>query len=614
MFLFWFTYLLSLYLKFTSWTGGDKNSSDSLISVIIPCYNCRADWLKETIDSLQNQTIVKNLQVILVDDGSHPALINPPRHSFKKFILFRHPKNRGLSAARNSGVKLASSPFIIFLDPDDVIVPNCLEKLLLAYYFNSQDLSNLGWVYPGTVQFRTTPDGLKLPFYYHAIKYSKRRLFSLESGFIPSFALIPRNLYNSVGKMCDIVRGYEDYDFWLRLAVYGYQGMVLDEELFWYRRHDKGRTAEIEARELLWREELRENNINRLGPCYPRKKVDFVKTPFIDLTKINLNTLGEYTYLMIPWMERGGAEQYELDLLKCLPDAARIVIITDSKSFNPYKSKYSQFKNVEIFHLSTLNLNTFEADFVEYMFRVRPPKQIIIRNSWLGYEIAKKYPHFSFITVDIHHLPNKHFEQLSMESSIGKSVLITDRIWLEGRSKVIIPPMVDKTIWKLESPNHKNAKTRVAFIGRFVEQKDPSKWTRITKELASELWIPFAIGEGPLRKQLVVEELYEWIDDPLIFKKVLLLQPTVLLLTSQEEGLPISVLQCLSIGIPVVAPKKIFHPRAHPLLFLYDDNSSDQEIRNLLEIASKGNQSTDNLLEILGEKEFCEKWNQVLLL
>src|SRR5258708_475162 len=152
MFLFWFAYLFSLYLRNNIKNDrDDSHHGNTLISVIIPCFNCRADWLKETLDSLQNQTIVRNLQIILIDDGSHPALINPPFRSFKSFILFRHPKNKGLSAARNSGVKLATSPFIIFLDPDDVIVPNCLEKLLLAFYFNTQDLSNLGWIYPGTV-------------------------------------------------------------------------------------------------------------------------------------------------------------------------------------------------------------------------------------------------------------------------------------------------------------------------------------------------------------------------------------------------------------------------------------------------------------------------------
>ena len=618
MFLFWFAYLFSLYLRNNIKNDRDDNHHGStLISVIIPCFNCRADWLRETLDSLQNQTIVRNLQIILIDDGSHPALINPPFRSLKSFILFRHPKNKGLSAARNSGVKLATSPFIIFLDPDDVIVPNCLEKLLLAFHFNTQDLSNLGWIYPGTVQFRTTPEGLKLPFYYHAIKYTKRRLFSLETGFIPSFALIPKRLYNSAGGMCDIVKSYEDYDFWLRLANYGFQGMVVDEELFWYRRHDKGRTAEIEARELLWREELEENNIQGLGRCYPRQKVDFLGPPKVDLNKVELQSTERYIYLLIPWMERGGAEQYELDLLGCISEDTKVLIITDSKSTNPYKPKYMQFKNVESFHMHTLNINTFEIDLIEYFFRVRPPKRIVIRNSWLGYEIAKRFQEFAPIIVDIHHLPNEHFQQLSREAPLLKSVLITERIKIDDHHATsVIPPMVDTTIWnfKAEIEFEEKDRIRIAFIGRFVEQKNPQKWTRITRKLSREKWTTFAIGEGPLRKQIEVEELFEWIDDPLTLKRILLQKPMVLLLTSREEGVPITVLQCLSIGIPVVAPKKFFYPKTHPVLFLYEEEASDQEIIDIIEVASNGRQilSANDPLEILESKKFCERWNKIL--
>ena len=605
------------YLKHNTTRNRIDNNGGLIISVIIPCYNCRADWLKETLDSLQNQTIAKNLQVILVDDGSHPALIHPPFHSFKSFIPFRHPKNKGLSAARNSGVKLATSPFIIFLDPDDFIVPNCLEKLLLAFHFNSQDLSNLGWIYPGTVQFRTTPENLKLPFYYHAIKYTKRRLFSLETGFIPSFALIPKQLYISAGGMCDIVKGYEDYDFWLRLANYGFQGMVLDEDLFWYRRHDKGRTALIEARELLWRNELKENNVYNLGPCYPKKNVEFLKSPKVELGRLELPKADKFVYLMIPWMERGGAEQYELDLLSCIPKGTKALIITDSKSSNPYKPKYLQFKNVEIIHLHTLNVNTFEPDLIEYLFRVRPPKLIIIRNSWFGYEVAKRFANLSSIIIDIQHLPNEHFQRLSAETPLSKSVLITERIKFDNRDTVVIPPMVDTLIWNSEGKNEfeKGERIRIAFIGRFVEQKNPQKWTRIAKKLNQEKWTTFAIGEGPLRKQIEVEELYEWIDDALILKKILLQKPTVLLITSREEGLPIIVLQCLSIGIPVVAPKKFFYPNTHPLLFLYSEEASDQEIIEIIEAASSlgPNLLATNPLKIQEKKAFCEKWDQILI-
>ena len=201
--LLWFILSLIAYLFLPKAPFGQVD--EDLLTAIIPCYNCRESWLKETLDSLRAQTFDK-FKVLIVDDGSHPALqLNSELARALDVSLVRHKRNRGLPAARNTGVEFSQSKFVIFLDPDDLIEATCLEKLLMAYWLwtreDGEDLDGLGFVYPGTMQFRTGPQGEHLPYYYHAIPFKKRELLSLDRGFIPSFALIPRQLYLEAGGM-----------------------------------------------------------------------------------------------------------------------------------------------------------------------------------------------------------------------------------------------------------------------------------------------------------------------------------------------------------------------------------------------------------------------------
>ncbi len=109
------------------------------ISVVIPVYNVE-NYLSKCLDSVLEQSFA-NLEIILVDDGSTD---NSPKicDSYKELdnrIIVIHQKNKGLSGARNSGIKVAQGEYIYFLDSDDWIEKNCLEELYqIATTTNSQ--------------------------------------------------------------------------------------------------------------------------------------------------------------------------------------------------------------------------------------------------------------------------------------------------------------------------------------------------------------------------------------------------------------------------------------------------------------------------------------------
>lgn len=101
-----------------------------MISVIIPAYNV-ADKISKMFQCLERQT-EKNLEIIVVDDGSTDALENLCKGTIinNKNIYYIKQSNQGVSIARNCGLKAASGEYIAFLDADDLIADNYFEELL----------------------------------------------------------------------------------------------------------------------------------------------------------------------------------------------------------------------------------------------------------------------------------------------------------------------------------------------------------------------------------------------------------------------------------------------------------------------------------------------------
>ena len=106
---------------------------NGFVSIIIPIYNVE-EYIEETLQSALNQTYEK-IEYILVDDcGTDESmrkayrLLESDAYKNKVVKVIKHEKNKGVSAARNSGVKNSSSEYVYFMDSDDIIVPNCIEQ------------------------------------------------------------------------------------------------------------------------------------------------------------------------------------------------------------------------------------------------------------------------------------------------------------------------------------------------------------------------------------------------------------------------------------------------------------------------------------------------------
>jgi glycosyltransferase involved in cell wall biosynthesis len=122
----------------------DRNEAErgELVSIIIPCYNAR-EFLAETLESAFVQTYPRT-EIIVIDDGSTDGTADLIR-SYGNRVIPEFGPNRGASAARNRGTALARGGFIQYLDADDLLTPDAIERRVTALEETGADISYSDW-------------------------------------------------------------------------------------------------------------------------------------------------------------------------------------------------------------------------------------------------------------------------------------------------------------------------------------------------------------------------------------------------------------------------------------------------------------------------------------
>lgn len=186
------------------------------VSVIVPTYG-RQGPVEEAILSATRQSHLDDVsvEVIVVDDAS-PTPIEAPASLSVQTI--RHPSNRGVAAARNTGVQAASGELIAFLDSDDVWLPNKLANQVALFEQLSQkhnpDLLVVGSGFydpnrkTGSLRARTPMNSCEA------------HLFASGCWFAPgSSVLMSRKAFELVGPQDETMRRLEDLDWFIRFGA-----------------------------------------------------------------------------------------------------------------------------------------------------------------------------------------------------------------------------------------------------------------------------------------------------------------------------------------------------------------------------------------------------------
>ncbi len=227
----------------------DKPDPKLSISVVIPTFNY-ARFLREAIDSALAQTF-SPLEIIVIDDGStdNTAEVMTAYASDSR-VRYLRQENRGLSAARNAGVRAARGEFIALLDADDRWKPEKLSRQMAAFTGEQ-----VGLVYCGRevfdeqgVQDRNPADESKCD--------SALEWLTIANLFCPSSVVVRRRCFTEEGGFDESLRKVEDREMWIRLAKH-FRFRCVPDCLVEWRLHGSALNRNTEGMEEAFRETLR---------------------------------------------------------------------------------------------------------------------------------------------------------------------------------------------------------------------------------------------------------------------------------------------------------------------------------------------------------------------
>lgn len=213
-----------------------KTAKKPLITIIIPVYNTKK-YLHNCIESILSQTY-HNLEIILIDDGSTDGsekFVDDYAKSDKR-IKVVHQKNMGLSGARNTGLKHATSKYITFVDSDDRIEPNMIENLFNALIDSQADIAICSFkeIYPNG---KTKGFSHNYPKQVFTTEQALANMLQ-ENGFMVSttMKLFPTNYFKNTKFPTN--RLHEDVGTTYKLIIKADKIVFIPNEYYIYVHHD----------------------------------------------------------------------------------------------------------------------------------------------------------------------------------------------------------------------------------------------------------------------------------------------------------------------------------------------------------------------------------------
>jgi glycosyltransferase involved in cell wall biosynthesis len=226
----------SLPIKLKSYYPISQNKSNlPLVSIVIPIYNYGVQFEK-TLSSVFESSY-KNVEVIIVNDGSTEKYVDLKLKSLEEHpnMIVINQENSGPSSARNNGIKNSKGDFILPLDADDMIHPDYIQTCVSVLKNNK----NISPVYCDTLHVGQIQGVEQRP------EWSLDRL--IQGPFIVNCSMFHREAFDKCEGYDESMKGWEDYDLWIRMAKNGYVGKRIPKALFSYFHHENDGTVSTEA-------------------------------------------------------------------------------------------------------------------------------------------------------------------------------------------------------------------------------------------------------------------------------------------------------------------------------------------------------------------------------
>ena len=217
------------------------------VTIIMATYN-RAHLIRETIDSIQNQTFA-DWECLIIDDGSTDDTVEVLKNYLEKddrynYINRNSKYKKGLPGCRNQGLELAKGSYIVFFDDDDVAHPQMLEICVKELKASESDFCH----YKKKSFTAATPSVLKKN-YISKGRY-KIGMDQIEQVVTNRIALASctvmwnKECFKSVN-FNESLQYAEEWECYIRILVNGFSGIGLKSTLYFNRKHPRSNTGEF---------------------------------------------------------------------------------------------------------------------------------------------------------------------------------------------------------------------------------------------------------------------------------------------------------------------------------------------------------------------------------
>lgn len=368
----------------------EKLEYNPLISILIPVYNVKGEYLRECIESVLKQSY-ENFEICIVDDASSDkeTLAALKEYEKNEKIRIKHRKKNGhISRASNDALEMAKGEFVALLDNDDLLAKNALYEVVKVLNENKK----LDFIYSDEDKINLDGDRCEPHF---KPDFSPDTLLSMN--YICHLSVIRTSLVRKVGGFTVGLEGAQDYDLFLRLVENTKKIYHIHKVLYHWRMIPGSTSLEIENKQY-----ADDNGIKAIEAALKRRGLDgrvekdtmtqfykvsykFKKEPMVSIliptkdhakvTEVCLRTLFEkttYKNFEVILIDNGSKEKSALEL------------------FDEYKKKYKNFRvlreDIE-FNYSRLNNLAAKEAKGEYLVLLNNDTEIITPE-WLEYMVG----------------------------------------------------------------------------------------------------------------------------------------------------------------------------------------------------------------------------------
>jgi glycosyltransferase involved in cell wall biosynthesis len=563
--------------------------------------------LQDRARHLPGQSL-QNFEWIIVNDASaDPASLFILDHYRAlaridpRIRVLDHAANRGLPAARNTGWRAARAPLVFFLDSDDLIEPTTLEKSALHLHCNPEFAFVKGY----SVGF-----GAQNYLWTHGFHEGAAML---RENPVTATTMVRRDALLALGGFDESIRrGMEDWEFWLRAAALGHWGDTIPEYLDWYRRRDNQHAEwtniSCQDRCAQFLERVRAAHGHIFEGKFPAPARGW-HTPFTHLPDPlpTLNPLAKSDLrllLILPWLHMGGADRFNLDLIRYLTTRASPTWEVTIATTLPGHSWLPEFAALtpDVFCLDHLATLPHFPRLLDHLIASRRPNVVVVSNSQLGYFLLPylRSRHLQTTFVDFSHMEEPNWQGgghprtgAGFQDQLDLSIVVSAHLkrWMSAPPRGADPARIEvchinadsatfrpdpeaRVQWRAKLGIDDNTPV-ILYAARLCSQKQPPVFARTMQLLrgtgappaptrhadpAKPPFVALVAGDGEL-----FEQLKSFINAHDLSPAIRLLGPIpaahmpslmaaadIFFLPSQWEGIALSFYEAMATGLCIV--------------------------------------------------------------